>query len=97
MRQAKIAPYRANMEVTVRARSGIHHEWEARDETVTRDEEIRRDLERQWRELDGETTSLLLLNPADFADFLDSIKDSAQRNAQAPQRKSSITNSVHLS
>ena len=56
---------------------------------MTRDEEIRNDLERQWRELDGETTSQHLLNPADFADFLETIKDLAQRkNAQTRPRSS---------
>ncbi len=56
---------------------------------MTRDEEIRHDLERQWRKLDGEKTGQHLLNPADFADFLNIIKECAQRkNAQARQRSS---------
>lgn len=56
---------------------------------MTRDEEIRHDLERQWREAEGETTSHHLLNPADFAALLDSIKEFARRkNAQALKRSS---------
>ncbi len=56
---------------------------------MTRDEEIRHDLERQWRKLDGEMTGHHLLSPADFADFLETIKDLAQRkNAPDPQRSS---------
>ena len=59
---------------------------------MTRDEEIRQDLARQWRELDGETTSPHLLNPADFADYLEIIKDFAKKkNAQARQRPSGRT------
>ena len=61
---------------------------------MTRDEEIRQDLERQWREV-SETTSQHLLNPADFADFLETIKDLAQRH-NAPDRQRSSAGGIVL-
>ena len=56
---------------------------------MTRDEEIRHDLERQWGELEGEPMSQHLLNPADFTDFLEIIKEFAKKKNPRDHQRSS--------
>ena len=60
---------------------------------MTRDEEIRHDLERQWREVDAKKTGQDVgMVAQDFQEFIASVKDFAKKKQSQDRPHSSSAN-----